>query len=103
HRHVWVAIDADASAHAISNFFPVIIHAVERVKNRCHHGHRTQACIIQNFIMKLPALGSAINVECDRNHVRLLAELAHDSCVAVLYESAYWFGGIYDLECIQRG
>jgi hypothetical protein len=52
--------------------------------------------------VKLPVGGAAVNVQGHRNHVRLLAELAHNSCVPVLHEGADRFGGIHDLECVQR-
>ena len=75
---------------------------MKRVEHGCHHGHRTEARIIQNLIMKLPVGGSAMDVQRDGDHVRLLAELTHDSCVPVLHECANCFGGIHNFERVQR-
>jgi len=40
--------------------------------------------------------------ECDRNHVRLPVEDAHDAGVAVLHENSGFLGGVDDLEGVQR-
>ena len=75
---------------------------MQRVEYRGHHGQRTQVGVVQHFVMKLFARRAPVNVQGDRNHVGLLAKLSQDAGVAVLHESADRFGGVYDLESIER-
>jgi hypothetical protein len=79
--------DADAAVHPVGGFFAVFVHAVQRVEHRGHHRHRAQPRIVQDFVVKLLVGGAAVNGERDRNHFRLLVELAHDAGVAILHEA----------------
>ena len=100
--HVRETVHADAAIHAISDVFPVFIYVVERIEDSRHHGHRAETGIVKYFVMELLVGGAAMNVQGYGDHVRLLAELSHDSGMAVLNERAHSFGRIHDFESIER-
>ena len=52
--------------------------------------------------MKLLLAGAAVDVQRDRNHLRLTVEHTHNASVAILYKSSNRFGSVDDLEGVQR-
>ena len=52
--------------------------------------------------MKLSFHRATVDVQCDRDHVRLFVELTHDAGMTVLNKRTNWLGGIHNFESIQR-
>ncbi len=63
HRDVGISVHADPAVHAVGRVFAVLVHSVQRVEHRGHHGHRTQVGVVQHFVVKLLVRRPAMDVQ----------------------------------------
>ena len=75
---------------------------MQGVEHRRHDSYWAEAGIVENFVMKFFRVAAAVNGQRHRNHFGLLAKDTENSSVTVLHKDSGAFGGIDDLEGVQR-
>ena len=102
HPHCRVAIHLNVAVHVVGGFFAILVHALKSIEHSGHHHERRHLGVIQDFVMKFPGPGCAMNGELHRDHLRLPVKAAQNAGMAVLNEGPNRLGGVDDLEGIQR-
>ena len=100
--HVGKSADMDMAVHAVGGFFAILVHPLQSIEDRGHHHQRSQPGVVKHFVMELFGPAGSVNVERDRNHLRLLIEAPQDAGVPVLDECPNGLSGVDDLEGVER-